>query len=249
MKTAKGIEILKLPYMGDQIYPTLIWDDNTVVLVDAGFPGQLADICKVMAEVGVPLSKLNKIVITHQDIDHIGGLAEIVRASEQEIEVIAHEEEKPYIEGEKRLIKMTPERLTKMFESIPESRRREEEAKYLESLKSKIQRAVGDGELLPFCGGITVIHTPGHTPGHICLYHTSSKTLITGDALNVVDGKLVGPNPGFSADMDTAMKSVKKLTEYDIETAVCYHGGVYKDNVNVRIKELNRYGTVKGLSQ
>jgi len=33
-----------------------------------------------------------------------------------------------------------------------------------------VDKTLEDGEELPFCGGITVIHTPGHTPGHICLY-------------------------------------------------------------------------------
>ena len=46
-----------------------------------------------------------------------------------------------------------------------------------------VDRIVEDGEELPFCGGITVIHTPGHTPGHICLYIGQNKTLIAGDAL------------------------------------------------------------------
>jgi glyoxylase-like metal-dependent hydrolase (beta-lactamase superfamily II) len=38
--------------------------------------------------------------------------------------------------------------------------------------------------------------------------------------------------------MDLALKSLKKLTQYDIETVVCYHGGVYKKNANKRLAEL-----------
>lgn len=45
MKIANGVESLELKanVMGQQsvIYPTLIWDNNTAILVDAGFPGQL----------------------------------------------------------------------------------------------------------------------------------------------------------------------------------------------------------------
>ncbi|MDI6915484.1 MAG: hypothetical protein QMC95_14910, partial [Desulfitobacteriaceae bacterium] len=33
-------------------------------------------------------------------------------------------------------------------------------------------------------------------------------------------------------------KSIKKLTEYDIETVICYNGGLYKDNINQRIADL-----------
>jgi glyoxylase-like metal-dependent hydrolase (beta-lactamase superfamily II) len=91
---------------------------------------------------------------------------------------------------------------------------------------------------LPYCGGMTVIFTPGHTPGHICLYLNQSKILVSGDALVVADGELRGPNPQATYDMDTALKSLKKLARYDIETVVCYHGGVYGDNPNKRLAEL-----------
>jgi glyoxylase-like metal-dependent hydrolase (beta-lactamase superfamily II) len=95
-----------------------------------------------------------------------------------------------------------------------------------------------DGEELPFGGGVTVIHTPGHTPGHICLYHAGTKTLITGDALNLVDGELTGPNPQFTHDLTTARSSLKKLARFDIDKVICYHGGVFLGNSNQRIAEL-----------
>lgn len=60
----------------------------------------------------------------------------------------------------------------------------------------------------------------------------------TEDALNVVDGQLVGPNTEFTPDMDTAKKSLGKFTQYDVETVVCYHGGVYQGNVKERLMEL-----------
>ncbi|MDR3540118.1 MAG: MBL fold metallo-hydrolase [Desulfosporosinus sp.] len=76
-------------------------------------------------------------------------------------------------------------------------------------LKANVDKTVEDGEVLPYCGGITVIFTPGHTPRHICLYLSKSRTLITGDALNVIDGHLVGPKPEYSSDIDAARKSLK----------------------------------------
>jgi len=104
--------------------------------------------------------------------------------------------------------------------------------------KASVDTAVADGEVLPYCGGITVIFTPGHTPGHICLYLNQSKTLITGDAFVAVDGEFRGPNPQATYDMDSALKSLKKLKHYDIETVICYHGGVYNDDANECLAEL-----------
>ena len=244
MNIAKGVETIELTMnvMGNQsiIHPTLIWDDETVILVDAGIPSLLPEIRKVMDQVGAPFSKLNKVILTHQDLDHIGGLPEILRSSDHKVEVLAHEEERPYIQGDKPLIKLNPEHMAKRLESLPAEQRKQMEKFFQESLKVKanVDTTVKSGEVLPYCGGITVIHTPGHTPGHICLYLNQSKTLITGDALNVIDGQLVGPKPEHAADIHSAKKSLNKLTHYDIETVICYHGGVYRGNVNQRLLEL-----------
>lgn len=244
MNIAKGVETIQLMMnvMGNQdmIHPTLIWDDETVILVDAGIPSQLPEIQKVMEQVGVPFSKLNKVILTHQDLDHISGLPEILRLSDHKVEVLAHEVERPYIHGDKPLIKFNPELIAKRLETLPEEQRKQMEKVFQASLKVKanVDTTIADGQVLPYCGGITVIHTPGHTPGHICLYLNQSKTLITGDALNVIDGELVGPKPEHASDITTAKKSLKKLIPYDIETVICYHGGVYRGNANKRLQEL-----------
>lgn len=242
MRLADGVEMLELPirsFTGQNIiHPTLTWDDDTVVLVDAGFPGQLQQIREAMARAGVSFDRLDKVIVTHQDIDHIGGLPDIILESSHKVEVLSHEEEKPYIEGRKPLIKMNQARLSKRLVSLPEEQRQQAEALFANPPKASVDTAVADGEILPYCGGITVIFTPGHTPGHICLYLNKSKILVTGDALVAADGELRGPNPGATYDMDAALKSLKKLTRYDIETVICYPGGVYRDTPNKRLAEL-----------
>jgi glyoxylase-like metal-dependent hydrolase (beta-lactamase superfamily II) len=243
VRLADGVAVLELPFRGPMgvqgmINLTLIWDNDTVILVDTGFPGQLQQIREAVDWAGVPFDRLDKVIITHQDIDHIGSLPDIVWESPRKVEVLAHEEEKPYIEGRKPQIKANPERLAQMLAVMPEEQRRRMEAVFANPPKAGVDTAVSDGEVLPYCGGITVISTPGHTPGHICLYLNQSKILIAGDALVAAEGKLFGPNPQATFDLDAALKSLKKLTAYDIETVVCYHGGVYSDGANERIAEL-----------
>jgi glyoxylase-like metal-dependent hydrolase (beta-lactamase superfamily II) len=241
-KAAAGIDILELTmtFMGNRvpIYPTLIWSPDDVILVDAGSPGKMPEIRQAIEKAGIPFSRLNKIIITHQDHDHIGSLAEILDSSPKKIEVFAHAADKPYIVGELARIKI--ETLRKLLSTLSAEQQEKEKHICEESFAAQVDKTVEDGEVLPFCGGITIIFTPGHTPGHICLYHNQSKTLIAGDALNVLDGKLSGPIKGFSTDIDTANASLEKLTQYDIETVICYHGGYFRDNVNQRILELIR---------
>lgn len=240
MKIADGVNVFDLEYsrMGPAsvVHPTLIWDDTTVILADTGFPGMFPDILAAMAKAGVPFSKLSTVILTHQDVDHIGGLPELLKQSDHKIEVLAHQADKPYIEGDLPLIKMKG--FQQRLENMPEEQRKQAAALFGAPPNSKVDRTLADGEKLPCCGGITVVFTPGHTPGHICLYLQRSKTLVAGDAMAVAEGQLLGPRPQNTPDMDTATKSLQKLTHYDIETVITYHGGVYQGRANQRIAEL-----------
>lgn len=241
LKIADGIAMLKLPMnitgRKSTIYPTLIWDAETVILVDSGAPGTLDGIKNAMENAGVPFGRLSKIIITHQDIDHIGGLKDILDEL-PEVEVLAHEADKPYIQGEKKLVRLNSKFMDRI-NSLPDKERKM--AMEINNIPHvEVKRTLRDNEQLSFCGGIKVIHTPGHTPGHICLYHEMSKTLIAGDELNIFNGELVGPNEQIMDEKSTeiALKSLSKLEEYDIENVISYHGGLFNDNPHQKIKEL-----------
>ncbi len=214
--------------MSQVIHPMVIWDHETVILVDSGFPGQVPQLREAMEKAGVPFEKINTVILTHQDIDHIGSVKSIRKELAHPITVLAHEEEKPYIEGKKTPLKVA--QLEANLSALPEGMK----ATYqklkvaFENSRTTVDRTLTDGEELPYGGGITVIHTPGHTLGHICLYLQKSKTLIAGDALEVEGGKLVMAPPSTNYDMNMCKQSLKKLTQYDIQGVICYHGGLYQ---------------------
>jgi glyoxylase-like metal-dependent hydrolase (beta-lactamase superfamily II) len=242
MKIANGIEMLELTMnVGGNpmlIHPTVVYDSNSYVLIDTGLPGYYKEIMELIHQSGFQTSKLHSIILTHQDIDHIGGLPQFLIESKRQLDVYAHEADKPYIDGEKPLIKLTPERKAMLLQLLPEEQRQQFESVFSHSTQANVNLRLAGGEMLPFGGGMTVIHTPGHTPGHISLYHQPSKTLIAGDAMIVDNGELLGPKPSVTPDMETALKSLQKLTEFPIETVICYHGGIYKNNINQRLAEL-----------
>lgn len=98
---------------------------------------------------------------------------------------------------------------------------------------------VGDGDTV---FDLDVIETPGHTPGHISLLHKPTEVLLAGDAMNGAAGKIVGANPQFTADMDVAARSIKKLARFRFDTIVFGHGdpviGGASDQVAVLASQL-----------
>lgn len=95
-----------------------------------------------------------------------------------------------------------------------------------------VDHVVQGGESLPDCGGINVIHTPGHTLGSISLHIPRIKTLIAGDAILSAGEHLV-VSPGYlSEDPVQAEASVKRLIamNLDVERILVGHGDdVYED--------------------
>ncbi|MDR4421698.1 MBL fold metallo-hydrolase, partial [Bacillus paranthracis] len=205
MEIAKGVEMLQLEFQEFIIHPILLWNDEMAVLIDTGFPGQFEDIQVEMERVGVSVDKVKVVILTHQDIDHIGSLPNVLENGVSDIKVYAHELDKPYIEGDLPLLKDVH------VENPP---------------KGKVSDTVIDGQELPYCGGILILHTPGHTPGHISLYLKPSKILVAGDSMYSVNGGLGGVHAPTTLNIMEARQSLKKYLNLDIESVVCYHGGL-----------------------
>ncbi|WP_249435778.1 MBL fold metallo-hydrolase [Paenibacillus sp. Marseille-Q4541] len=223
------------------VYPTLLHDGEELILVDTGYPGQLPLIEQEMVSLGYSVNNISRIILTHQDLDHIGNLPGLREASPH-AEIISDPIEQPYIQGDKLLIRITPESIVKSLASLPAEVPDQMKQAFKLTLenppKAPVDRTVVNKETLPYGGGITVVETPGHTPGHISLYHEASKTLIAGDALVVANGELLGPSPIHTLDMKKAIDSLKQLDHYDINCVICYHGGIYKGEANQRITEI-----------
>jgi len=69
-----------------------------------------------------------------------------------------------------------------------------------------------------------LLHTPGHSPGHLAAYLPGPKLLVTADSMTAPEG-LAGPNEVFTPDMETAAESVGLLADLDVEHVLCFHGG------------------------
>lgn len=236
------ITTLKLEYDNGgrifTVYPTLIFDENEMVMIDCGYPGHLPKIQELALNQGIDLSRLTKIIVTHNDIDHMGALAAFKRAYPP-IEIIASHLQAQYISGEQTTIRLQLARHA--YRQAP-AHRRHALMKLINILTSvetvAVDRRVSDQELIDVCGGLKMIYTPGHLPGHMSVYHMESQSLIAGDALVSEFGKLEIAHQKSNLDSELARKSARRLAELDILTIYCYHGGKYTGNIKEELNSL-----------
>lgn len=93
---------------------------------------------------------------------------------------------------------------------------------------------LSDGDVV---NGILTIATPGHTAGHISMLDPDVG-LFTGDALNGSGGGVIGPNPQFTPDLDTALDSVRTLATFEYESAFFGHGEPLLTGASVAVQAL-----------
>ncbi|MCL2299611.1 MAG: MBL fold metallo-hydrolase [Firmicutes bacterium] len=225
MKITGNIAMLELERPNGAIYPTLVWDEKSLVLIDTGFPGQTDELVSSIEAEGFRAEDITHIILTHQDIDHIGCLPDILRLAPS-AQVIAQAEEAPYIDGRKTPIKLAA--LEAAYDSLPEQMKQ-----FYATLRDgfanrrvAVSQTVESGTVLPIGGGIEVVHTPGHTPGHIALYLRQAKIMVAGDAANIKNDRITGPNPQHTQDMAQGLESLEKLNAYFCRGAIAYHCGL-----------------------
>lgn len=230
------LAVFKIPVApGNFIYPSAVCDEKDLVLFDCGFPHDLPKIREAAKAEEIDIGRITKIIITHHDYDHIGALAEF-KAAYPKVQVMSSAIEADYISGRKKSLRvqLSEERL-KLLPNDAEAMRLKQANTAVEH--ANVDILLQDRETLPLCGGITVIATPGHMPGHTSIYLKEFKTVIAGDAL-AVEGKKLFINSKYTIDMPRARESLRQLLEYDIDKIICYHGGVYDHDIKESILDI-----------
>jgi glyoxylase-like metal-dependent hydrolase (beta-lactamase superfamily II) len=199
--------------------------DGSVILVDAGLRRAGGKILTALAGIGIRPEEVSRVVLTHAHFDHARGLPALLDATNAE--VLSHERDSVYLRDGRspRTEKATgPYRLVGWFppRGLP---------------KVVVAEEFQHDSLLP--GGLRVIHTPGHTPGHVSLLHEPSGVLITGDAVFNVRG-LRWPLPFLCTDFSVNRRSADLLGELDYEVAAFTHGPEIRDKAREAVRAFLR---------
>lgn len=204
--------------------------DGGITLVDAGFRGHARRILDYVARIGHQPEDVSHIIITHADYDHIGGLAELKRRTGAE--VVAHRLEAPIVEGRDvgrqagsglmgRLLSISLTVGHRLWPVAPVG----------------VDPAVEDGAELP--GGIRLLHTPGHSPGHIVVFLPDWRALIAGDLLNHFR-RLGTPSEYLVPDPAALRVSVTRVAELDFDVLAFGHGAPILSGAAEQVRALAR---------
>jgi glyoxylase-like metal-dependent hydrolase (beta-lactamase superfamily II) len=209
----------------------LLAEEDGLTLIDSGLPNGDRRIGKAIGELGRKRSDLRHILITHHHADHCGGSARLKEASSAT--TYAHPIDAPIIAGETprpgpNPASMTGRVLGPLITRLPQNHPQ----------ATPVDQHINDGDVLPIAGGVKVLHTPGHTMGHVSfLVEGHGGVLFAGDAAAHMFGRLGKPMLLFTENMDAVRESMRRLAALEFDTACFGHGGVVKGKANVEFRQ------------
>lgn len=209
------MEITPGVYLVDKVRGSNVYllADRCLALIDTGMPGNETYIIEFIRKLGRNPKELTHIIVTHGHVDHTGSAAELQRLTGAKI--VAHKNEIVTIKYGDFALAPHPDEV-KGF--IRKAMSRQGIFK-----RCPADIAVKDGQVLPYLGGLRVIHTPGHTRGSMCLLLEKPGVLFVGDAIINNQDRLSRPLP-LGADKSISEMSLKKMTESDFNICCFGHG-------------------------
>jgi glyoxylase-like metal-dependent hydrolase (beta-lactamase superfamily II) len=218
---------LRIGIVNVYFYGALSAGDGRWVLIDAGLHGSAERIIHAAEELYGEGTRPAAIVLTHGHFDHVGALRDL--ALLWDAPIYAHELELPYLDGRSAYPPPDPTvgggamaALSRLYPRGPID------------VSDWLRTLPADGAV-PGMPGWRWIHTPGHTPGHVSLFHADDGTVVAGDAFVTTKQESMlaaltqrpeihGPPAYYTSDWEAAKASVQLLSELEPEIAATGHG-------------------------
>ena len=225
------------------LYPSLLSIKGKHYLVDCGYEETFPEFVEALGLLGLSTADLHALLLSHDDIDHIGAVALFKEANPQlkvyggaieAASLMGHVKSQRLVQAEQSLSQLPEEHLPWAHQFIRD----------LENIKRfPLDGILQDGDAIE--GEVRVIATPGHTAGHLSFYLPSEETLIANDALVIENDHLDIANPMYTLDMREAIRSVERIREINPRKIICYHGGIITEGIPERLNTLlEKYNTI-----
>ncbi len=214
---------LPTPWKPDSVQVYLV-ESDPLTLIDCGLddePSRLA-LEAALDGLGHGVEDIRRIVLTHYHRDKLGQ-AERLRGVTDSLEVCAHVDEAPMIEGfsaarDENVDGMAALMLdhgvpAPLVERISEIRLEKLATQPVRCRATRVDRLLRDSDTVGFKDfALDVIHSPGHTAGHILLHHAASRVLLSGDQV------LVGAAPNaenyYTDDLPDARDTLRRRPRF-----------------------------------
>jgi glyoxylase-like metal-dependent hydrolase (beta-lactamase superfamily II) len=179
--------------------------EDELSLIDCGYAGSEGRIGEAIDRQGRRISELRRVLITHGHPDHAGSVAALAALGAT---IFIHPADGERLRTTWADVIASPTRgrvFAAMTPAIPTF------------------EPIEDGDVLPMLGGLRVVHTPGHTPGSVCLYGARDRVLFVGDVLQRRFGQVSFASGLYSDDVAAARRAVRRLADLDVQRIVFSH--------------------------
>jgi glyoxylase-like metal-dependent hydrolase (beta-lactamase superfamily II) len=222
-----SIDGLEHPFIPFGITPYLVEEgSNDLTLIDTCFLKDVPKLEAYLREVGYNIKDINRIVLTHVHIDHTQAANEIKKSSGGHAKVYSHWAEAGYLANNPQYHgPPTHEAVAQILQNY--GIRNDDLVKKFGSFEREqiiVDHILKDGDMVG--KKLLVVHTPGHTPGHISLYLEKKRIIFGADSLFKsvmdVDGLYIPPSE-VSIDPATAAISAARLSQLKCDKLFLSH--------------------------
>jgi glyoxylase-like metal-dependent hydrolase (beta-lactamase superfamily II) len=196
-------------------------DDGDLTLIDAGTPGGADDLRGALNEAGYAVGDIDRVLVTHFDIDHVGGLAGL----NLDAPIHAMDPDAGYLDGTRNPPLLDKKGLFGRLSNL-----------ILTRPAGPIRR-INDGDEI---GGFHAYHTPGHTPGHVAFHHPGLGVAVLGDLVSEDGGRLATPPWFLMSSTEKNAESIRSLAGQDLafSTACMGHGDPLPEGGTAALSDL-----------
>jgi glyoxylase-like metal-dependent hydrolase (beta-lactamase superfamily II) len=227
---------LPLPFELNHINVFLVALNDGYLLIDCGLADgtSFGALERALASLDVAFSRIRRILVTHGHPDHMGNAPRLIERSGAELLMnpaeaellasLAASRDRPHWLDEKLAESGVPEALVaEIHQAFFKFRR--------VFTKLAPDRLLTGGEIIPTAalGDLEVICTPGHSPGHLCLYSPERRLMFSGD--HILPG--ITPNVGWLPGRDMLAEylvSLDRAGARDAALVVPSHGLPFEDH-------------------
>jgi len=200
----------------------LILEPDGLTIIDTGMPFSEKQTLKYVASLGRSAEEIKHILITHADLDHYGCLAALKQASGARTYASQPEAEAMEKGISSRPVKRDIGRFQGFMIRLA--------GKLLKPTPIRVDEILTDGQILPVLGGLQVVETPGHSPGHLSYYAPHARVLFCGDSMKSNDKGLRASRSRNNWDQTMADASMRKQSALGAQIVCPGHGPVVKES-------------------